>query len=403
MSSPEIKSLQSPERLADIVSPMDTDYYKVTMGQAVFFNFPTVDVRYNLFTRRQINFPQGFDRKIMEVISSMSSLETSKKEIDYLRERAPYLKPNYLDWLGSYRFNPDEVRVSQENGQLQVQIEGPWYRTIFWEVPLMATISGAFFKDTNKSLDWLTLAREKARILKENGIKWADFGTRRRFSREVQAKAVETALEYRDEGSGGFVGTSNINLAALNNCRFIGTIAHEIPQVVGALFGPQMANEMVLDLWQKEFKGQLGTALPDTFTTDVFLRSFGYDAAKLWDGVRHDSGDPKVFVDKIIAHYQKLGVNPLEKTVIFSDGLNLKKILELNHYCHGKIKCSFGIGTNFTNDVGATPLDIVIKAVAARFPDQSWQAAIKLSDNPEKWTGDKEAITHTRHLLHLDH
>lgn len=393
---------EASERLVDIVSPMDTDYYKITMGQLVFFNFPTVDVRYNLITRRQIEFPEGFEKNLRHGIEAMADLKTSQEEIDYLHQRAPYLKPNYLDWLKSYRFNPDEVKLSQKEGQLQVQIEGPWYRTIYWEVPLMAAISGAYFKDTPKSLEWLNQAKEKARILKANGIKWADFGTRRRFSRDVQEQIVRAAMEYADEGSGGFVGTSNINLAYLNSCRFIGTIAHEIPQVVGALFGPQMANEMVLGLWQKEFKGQLGTALPDTFTTDVFLRNFNHDAAKLWDGVRHDSGDPKAFLDKIIAHYQKLGINPLEKTVIFSDGLSLEKILDLNEYCKGKMKCSFGIGTNLTNDVGSKPLDIVIKVVEAKFPEQLWQPAIKLSDNPQKWTGDPKAIENARHLLRLE-
>lgn len=401
MSSPENEHRESVERPVDVVSPMDTDYYKVTMGQVVFFNFPTVDARYNLITRRKITFPHGFDKKITRALQAMATLETSQEEIDYLRQKAPYLKPNYLDWLKSYRFNPDEVKVKQEGGQLHVQIEGPWYRTIFWEVPMLSAISGTYFQDTKKDINWLVRAREKAQVLKESGIKWADFGTRRRFSREVQEGVIEAALEQSDDGFGGFVGTSNVNLAVLNNCRFIGTIAHEIPQVVGALYGPQVANEIVQDLWQKEFKGQLGTALPDTFTTDVFLRSFGHDAAKLWDGVRHDSGDPKAFVDKVITHYQKLGINPFEKTIIFSDGLNLNKILELNAYCKGKIKCSFGIGTNFTNDAGALPLDIVIKVVAARFPDQPWQPAVKLSDNPQKSTGDPEAIKNTRRLLHL--
>ncbi|MBI4157545.1 nicotinate phosphoribosyltransferase [Candidatus Woesebacteria bacterium] len=401
MSNLERERLGSPENLVDVRSPMDTDYYKITMGQLVFFNFPTVDVRYRLIPRRQIVFPEGFDKTLTGLIQAMGALQTSQEEINYLARKAPYLKPNYLDWLKSYRFNPGEVNVSQKEGQLEVNIEGPWYRTIYWEVPLMAAISGAFFKETKKSPDWLNSAREKARILKENGIKWADFGTRRRFSHEVQSKVIEAASEFADEGEGGFVGTSNVNLAYINGCRFIGTLAHEVPQVVGALFGPQVANEMVLGLWQKEFRGQLGTALPDTFTTDVFLRNFNHDAAKLWDGVRHDSGDPMVFVNKIVAHYQKLGINPMEKTIIFSDGLRLEKMLELNEYCKGKVKCSFGIGTNFTNDVGATPLDIVIKVVEARLPGQMWQHAIKLSDNPEKWTGDPGAIENARQLLGL--
>jgi nicotinate phosphoribosyltransferase len=204
------------------------------------------------------------------------------------------------------------------------------------------------------------------------------------------------------KGAPNFVGTSNVHLANQFNITPIGTAAHEWFMFHGAKYGFQMANELGLKHWSDVYNGDLGTALCDTYTTNAFLKSFNKRYAKLYDGVRQDSGDVYEFAEKIITHYKKLGIDPLSKTIIFSDSLDVYKAKEINDWCKGKIKCSFGIGTNLSNDVGVTPLNMVIKMTAAKINEDSpWIPTIKLSDTPGKHTGDKKMIDVCKYLLNI--
>ncbi len=172
----------------------------------------------------------------------------------------------------------------------------------------------------------------------------------------------------------------------------IGTHAHEWFMFHAAKYGYKMANLLGLEHWSDVYRGDLGIALSDTYTTEVFFQQFDKKLTKLFDGVRHDSGDPLEFTDKVIAHYKKNGIDPLSKTIIFSDGLDYEKVERIASYCEGKILHSFGVGTNFTNDVGLKPMNIVIKMTDALPEDDQWTPVIKLSDEPMKHTGDEDSI-----------
>jgi nicotinate phosphoribosyltransferase len=219
----------------------------------------------------------------------------------------------------SYRFDPGEVVVQQDGGNLTVFIKGRWFRTIFWEVRLMAIISELYFRMTGKTPDVETNNRiiTKAKKMSEAGCLWADFGTRRRFDFKVQ-----DAVCHLMKGTKGFLGTSNVYLAMKHDIKPIGTSAHEMVMGLSAKYGVTMANKMWLVHWANYFQGLNGIALTDTFTTDVFLRDFDSLYARLFDGVRQDSGDPSEWGRKMLDHYKKLGIDTHTKKFVFSDGLD---------------------------------------------------------------------------------
>lgn len=377
-----------------INSILDTDLYKLTMGQAVFRSYDRVDVEYKFINRGMTSFPKGFIDRLKEEVEHMSALQLTDAEYNFLKDNCPYLRRSYLDFLRGYRFDPNEVHINEHHineDDLSIFIVGPWYRCILWEVPLMAIISELYFKMTNQKPDedYLRRALAKGKLLEDAGCNFADFGTRRRFSYDVHARVVA-----RLRTSNTFVGTSNVHFAMTHGLKPIGTHAHEWFSAIAAMYGYPKANANALKAWQREYDGDLGIALTDTFTTDVFFKQFTRDFAKLYDGVRHDSSCPFEFTDKVVGHYKSLGINPMHKTIVFSDGLDTDKCLDIANYCHGKINCSFGIGTNFTNDVGVKPLNMVIKLVMA-----DGQHAVKLSDVAGKETGYSKTIDAVKELL----
>ena len=386
-----------------IKSILDNDLYKFTMQHAVINLFPRAKVRYTFINRGKTIFPEGFAEKLRKYISSLSDLKLQKDEKEFLNEKNYYLPPTYIDFLSGYRYDPSEVGVIQSGGDLQISIEGYWYRTILWEVPLMAMISELYFQMTNtKPLDTnliIDKLRKKAVKYDMIGVKVADFGTRRRYSFENHERVVEALKNY---GKKSFIGTSNVYLAKKYKLTPIGTHAHEWFMFHAAKYGCKMANKLSLDNWVKIYRGDLGIALSDTYTTDVFYKTFDTKFAKLFDGVRHDSGDPLVFAEKTIKHYKSLKIDPLTKVVVFSDGLNPEKVEEIAKFCRGKIGMSYGIGTNFTNDVGVKPLNMVIKIIQAKPEGQNWINTVKLSDVKGKYTGNSKTIDITKIVLGIE-
>ncbi|MBE9468482.1 MAG: nicotinate phosphoribosyltransferase [Bacteroidetes bacterium] len=387
-----------------ISSILDNDFYKFTMQNAVIKMFPRAIVRYEFINRDNTKFPDGFDNELKTYINNMSKLRLTPSEQQFLSEKYYFLPPTYVDFLKGYVYNPDEVSVSMKNGELKIFIEGYWYRTILWEVPLLAIVSELYFIktkqkifDKNKIID---IARQKALRFNKLGVKVADFGTRRRFSFNNQDLIVREMSNY---GKEAFTGTSNVILAKKHNISAIGTHAHEWFMFHSAKYGYKMANKLSLEHWVDIYRGDLGIALSDTFTSPVFFKDFDTKLAKLFDGIRQDSGDPLKFADKTINHYKKLNINPLSKTIIFSDSLNPDKVEEIANYCKDKIKISFGIGTNLTNDVGVRPLNIVIKMTGAKPEGQNWINTIKLSDDLGKITGENNAIKLCKDVLGIKH
>lgn len=384
-------------------SLLDNDFYKFTMQHAVIKLFPYAQAKYEFINRGRHEFPAGFDQALRQALNAMRSLRLTADEKQFLRTTCPYLDATYLDFLEGYRYDPNEVEIEQKGSDLRIRIQGMWYRTILWEVPIMSLVCELFYQLTHQQpiTDEEIKARALAKMKKYNewGVNIAEFGTRRRHSFHTQDRVVEALNTH---GKPGFVGTSNVYLAMKHHTKPIGTHAHEWFMFHAAKYGYKMANRMGLDSWVEVYRGDLGIALTDTYTTDVFLKQFDKKLAKLFDGVRHDSGDPIEFADKIIARYQQLGIDPRLKTIIFSDGLNAEKVERIATYCRGKIGLSFGIGTDFTNDVGLKPMNIVLKMVEALPQDEDWTPVVKLSDEPMKHTGTPQAIQLAKDVLQLN-
>jgi|3_EtaG_2_1085321.scaffolds.fasta_scaffold00221_14 nicotinate phosphoribosyltransferase len=378
--------------MARITSKLDNDLYKITMGAAVVKLYPNANVKYSLFNRGGTVFPEGFAKKLREAVDEMAYLpDLNASQIAWLKINCPFLSNPYIDFFVKYKYNPEEVVIWQNDaGELSVIIEGPWYSTIYWEVPLMSLISELYFEMTGQKPNdnYEEIARKKGKRLEEMGAYFADFGSRRRFSLRVHDYVVNELKTSKT-----FIGTSNVLLAYLYGVKPIGTEAHEWIMFHAAKYGYRMANSIALGRWVDVYHGDLGIALTDTFTTDDFFKSFDMMYAKLFDGVRHDSDDAIVFANKTIAHYKRLGIDPLSKTIIFSDGLNVDEVKRIHEFCKGKIKDGYGIGTHFSNDVGVKPLNIVIKMIAAQPNGQEpWVNTCKLSDVRGKHTGAIEAI-----------
>jgi len=379
-----------------IQSLIDTDLYKLTQMAAVAQLFPRSKVKYQFINRGKTPFPEGFAAELREQVSAMANIRLTAEEKEFLKKRCWYLPPTFLDLLDGYRYNPSEVGIVQNNGDLIITIEGYWYRTILWEVPLMALISELYFKMTHpEGIEGSRRELEKKNLAKvqqfaKNLIKVADFGTRRRYSFENQLNVCKDFVSFHNSSS-FFVGTSNPLIAMKLDIPVLGTHAHEWVSGIAAKKGYAHANKEMMDAWMSVYEGDLGTALTDTFGTDAFLRDFTTLYAKLFDSVRHDSGDPYKFVDKIVAHYKKLRIDPMSKTIIFSDGLTTDLCMKLAEYCKGKIMCSFGIGTHLTNDVGVKPLNIVIKLIMI-----DGEHVIKLSDDRGKSVGDQETVIYVK-------
>ncbi len=385
-----------------INSILDNDLYKFTMQHAVIELFPYAKAKYSFINRGNTKFPPGFAEKLRHHIDDMSRLVLTKDEKEFFQRKCYYLPPTYFDFLSGYRYDPSEVTVWQDGGQLHIEIEGYWYRTILWEVPLMALVSELYYKEVNaKTWDLDKIEQviiDKAKFYNNLGIKYADFGTRRRFSATNHDLVVRTLA---NKGKPAFVGTSNVYLAYKYDLTPIGTQAHEWFMFHAAKFGFNMANEISLENWASIFNGSLGIALADTFTTKAFISAFNMKLAKLFDGVRQDSGDPIEFTKIMIDHYNKLKINPKTKTIVFSDSLNPQKVQEIVNFARGKIGISFGIGTNLTNDVGVQPLNIVIKMIAAKPKDRDWIDTVKLSDDIGKHTGNNRMIEVAKTIFNI--
>lgn len=384
-------------------SLLDNDFYKFTMQYAVVKLFPDAKVHYQFINRGKHAFPEGFGKALRHVVDTMGELKLTKEEKQFVLRNCPYLDPAYLDFLQGYHYDPSEVKIEQEGSELHVSVSGYWYRTILWEVPLLSFISELYYKLNGLQRisddEVKRITKEKIDRYNALGVTVADFGTRRRHSYAVHRLVLEA---LKENGGNSFIGTSNVHLAMLYNTKPIGTHAHEWFMFHAARYGYKMANALGLEHWVDVFRGDLGIALSDTYTTDVFFEQFDKKFAKLFDGVRHDSGEPIAFAEKTIMHYQKLGINPLYKTITFSDGLNYEKVETIAAFCKGKINASFGIGTNLTNDVGLTPMNIVMKLTEAQPANMKWASTIKLSDEKGKYTGDPKMIELAKIILGID-
>jgi nicotinate phosphoribosyltransferase len=363
----------------------DTDLYKLSVQKAYVDYCPGVPAVFEFVDRRPHNlYNDYFLGALKEQIKYIGTLKTDPETISFLGENTPWLGRSYLEYLRNFRPNPDLVDAKVDDGKLRIRVSGPIEEASPWEIWLMSTISELNFRliQTDWSHDGqIDQFHKKAKLLQH--LLWSEFGTRRRRDWWTQLNAIR---EMHDKP--GFVGTSNVRLARMFGVKACGTYPHELTQAISALDSLRHANRYTMSLWQSLFGSRLGTALPDTFGTDAFLGDFNHTFAKLFDSVRHDSGDPYVFADKIVGHYRKLGIDPITKTIIFSDNLNPQICLQIASVLKGKIRTAFGIGTNITNSYEGSPaLNMVIKLTRCdNIP------VVKLSDDPGKAIGDPDAI-----------
>ena len=391
--------------MAIIQSVLDTDLYKFTTSYAYSKLYPRAYGQFRFIDRGKTTYPQGFAEELKKEIKEMSKLALTKDEASFLYRELPYLPPTYIDFVRGFRFDPEEVKVEQDaEGHLSIIAEGLLYRVTLWETPILALVSELYYKMLSAQPDMEYTERtiiSKARKLAEHGITFSMFGMRRRFSAAIEDRVTELLKEH---AAGYLFGTSNVYYAYKHGLRVSGTHPHEWIQFHGAMFGYKMANYMAMEDWINVYDGDLGTVLTDTYTTDVFMRNFSKKHAMLFTSLRHDSGDPLQFTEKVIARYRELRVDPTIKYIIFSDGLDPERAIEIANYCKGRIGASFGIGTNFSNDVGngVRPMNIVMKLWKCKMTEKErWHPCVKLSDVDGKHTGEPEEIELAQRTLGL--
>lgn len=387
-----------------IRSILDTDLYKFTTSYAYSKLFPRAYGEFEFVDRSNGDYPEKFDELLREELIQMADLSLTKEEEEFMRQKMPYLPPIYIDFLKGFRFDPSEVTIWMEDRKLHIKANALLYRVTLWETPILAIVSELYFKVTWQSPDLEYMEKvtiEKANTLKENNIGFSLFGMRRRFSFDVENRVTELLKQY---AGAGFFGTSNVYLAFKHNVNVSGTHPHEWVQFHGSIYGYKMANYMSMEDWINAYDGDLGTVLTDTYTTDIFLRNFSKKHAALFTGLRQDSGDPFVFVDKVIKRYEELRINPKLKYIVFSDSLNVDKVLKIREYCGDRIGATFGIGTNLTNDVGNNikGMNIVMKLFRCKMTaKEQWQECVKLSDVDGKHTGSESEIRLAQETLKL--
>ncbi len=397
-----------------ITSLLDNDLYKFTMLQAMLHQFPQTHGVYRFRCRNNKDsvYPLAVIKEQLEQqLDSLCELRFLEDELEYLRSLR-FMRSDFVDYLELFKLKRRFITVSTDSkGRLFIDIEGPMIQAMFFEVFVLAIVNELYFNAlSNESVieEGQRRLDEKVALLHHYAAEQAkdsrgtppfivaDFGTRRRFSKTWQAHVVETLHKAEPKIVGG---TSNVYLAKKLGMTPIGTMAHEFMQAFQALdVRLRDSQKAALEAWVHEYRGDLGIALTDVVGMDAFLRDFDLYFAKLFDGLRHDSGDPYIWGDKAIAHYEKLKIDPKTKILTFSDGLNLNKAWELHQYFQGRIKTSFGIGTNLTNDMGITPINIVLKLVEC-----NGQPVAKLSDSPGKTMINNDTyLAYLRQVFEVD-
>jgi nicotinate phosphoribosyltransferase len=369
-----------------VTSLLDTDLYKFSMMQVVLHHYPAAQVEYKFKCRNPgIDLVPYLD-EIRAELDALCALRFTTEELDYLRTWR-FIKSDFVDFLGLFQLNAKYVDVRpalDRPGDIEIRIRGPWLHTILFEVPLLAIVNEVYFRNTHPGLDMeegRRRLRHKIALLRDTEgyerCRIADYGTRRRFSRAWHQEVVTT---LRDGLGTQLAGTSNVWLAWKLGLTPLGTLAHEYLQAHQAL-GPRLRDSQVaaLEAWAKEYRGDLGIALSDVYGLSAFLRDFDMYFCKLFDGTRHDSGDPFAWGERVLAHYRANRVDPRTKVLVFSDGLDIPKVMRLYEHFRDRCLLAFGVGTNLTNDVGPEALQIVIKMIRC-----NGQPVAKLSDSPGK-------------------
>ena len=372
---------------------LDTDLYKFTTSYAYIKLFPYAMGTFSFKDRDETVYTEAFLSKLKAEVANLANVALTDKELEYMTRNCRFLPRVYWEWLSSFRFQPEKIDIYlDEEHHLNIEITDYLYKSTLYEVPLLAIVSeikNQIQGNVANTEEIICKLSEKMILSNEHQLSFSEFGTRRRFSFDVQDRVIN----YLKKSAHYCTGTSNCYFAMKYEMKMMGTHPHEWFMFHGAQFGYKHANYIALENWVNVYDGDLGIALSDTYTSDIFLTNLSRKQAKLFDGVRCDSGNELEFIDKLTARYKELGIDSTTKTIVFSNALDFGKALEIQEYCRGKIRCAFGIGTNLTNDTGFKPSNIVMKLTQCKMNvNQEWRECVKLSDDIGKHIGSPEEV-----------
>ena len=397
-----------------IIHFTDDDLYKFSMCCAIINCYPRAMVRYKFVDRNNTIYPKGFDELLREQVKYLEDLRFTDEEQAFMERKCYYMPRWFFTYLKGFRYSADWVHVSQdEEGHLSVEFEGYWHQTVLLEVKVLAIISELYHIvngdiDKVNYNDYYELTYKKAVRMLEGGLKVADFGCRRRLSHDAEDAAVRAFIAASKDvkGPGVFTGTSTVWFAMKYDVQPIGTMAHEFVSSIAGMYGPQEANHIAMDMWQKTFIGSLGIFLYDTYGFKAFSDNFSEHYARVFAGLRVDSGDNLEQLEKICAKYKEFAIDPATKQVVFSNALDTDRAIALHKAVNGRVQDSYGIGTHITCDfghLGIQPMNIVIKLVASKITERrDWNDTCKMSEDKGKYTGKPETFEMYKKLLHME-
>lgn len=386
----------------------DNDLYTFSCQYYIMQQYPRAEVEYTFIDRNNTVYPEGFDKLLQQQVDYMRNVIITDEEIEFMTTRCVWLPVWYFIFLRGYRFNPGEVEISQdEKGHLSIRIVGKWFSTIMWEMPLLSCISEIIhiLNGDDEKYDIETERQkvvEKSEKIFSSGLVLGDMGTRRRFSYEHQKMVLETMAEvYRSkQWEGIFTGTSNVYLAMLLDLKPLGTLSHQIISFEENVSGVFECNYSVMKKFSDVYDGNNGIYLYDCFGDELFFKNLSKRMAMMYSGLRVDSGVEEEQTEKIIEKYISLGIDPTTKQVVYSNGLDIDRCIEIHRYCNGRVQDSYGVGTNLMCDIDdVRPSNIVIKLTKCRITEaREWHNCIKLSCDKGKILGNPKKC---RYILSL--
>ena len=396
----------------------DNDAYTFSCQYYVLQTYPRAEVEYTFFDRKGTIYPKGFADLLNEQLSYMRDVVITEEEIAFMQKKMYYLPKWYFIFLRGYRFNPNEVTVSQTpEGHLDISVRGKWYSTIMWEMPILSIVSelSHILKGDAQKYDFereMERAAEKTKKILANGLILGDMGTRRRFSFEHQDNVIRTMKEVYQQGgyedtdgfhswTGKFTGTSNVYFAMTYDLIAIGTMSHQLIEFEENVSGIYECNFNVMKKFSDVYDGDNGIFLYDCFGDKVFFSNLSKRMAMMFSGLRVDSGNEEEQTEKIISKYKSLGIDPATKQVVFSNGLNIDRAIEIHKFVNGRMKDSYGMGTFLTCDIeNCEPMNIVVKLTSMRITEKrEWHDCVKLSNDKGKTLGNPEKCAYLLKLI----
>lgn len=383
-------------------SILDNDLYKFSVGWAYMKLYPEAEGTFTFCDRNNVEFDEKFIEELGMEFAKLSLLGLTLKESEWCSKKIKYIPETYWEWLEGFRFDMDKIIYwLDKDNHLHIEVTDKLYKVTLYEVPILAIVSELIGKrqgmvNVSEAIDKLDA---KINMANEFGLKFSEFGTRRRYSSYLHELVVQ---RLKEKCSINCVGTSNVYLAMKYNMTPYGTFPHEWIMFHGACWGYQEANYLGMRDWVRTYDGNLGIFLMDTYTSKVGLKNMSLKFAKLFDGVRQDSGDEYKIGNMVIDRYKGLGIDPTTKTIVFSNALDFNKYKDIHDYFNGRIRVSAGIGTNLTNDTNCSPANIVMKLSKCRInKNQEWRKCIKISDDLGKHLGDDKEFEIAKYQLEI--